>query len=95
MPNISSSSSEIDSAEHSEDDCRSIGTTTTSPLIGSTEPEFQYTSKKLRDAQRRTEHDFRSDVVTVPVEGMMQVCSDSTFSAPHVVLYVCGWMSRH
>jgi hypothetical protein len=33
--------------------------------------------------------------VTVPVEGMMQVCSDSTFSGPHVALYVCGWMGRH
>lgn len=38
------------------------------------EPTFRYTSTaKLQNAQNRVAHDFRSDVVTVPSEAMMQV----------------------
>lgn len=38
-------------------------------------PTFRYTStQKLRNAQHQVANDFRSDVVTVPTEGMMQVC---------------------
>jgi len=70
---ISSSSSEIDSAEHSEDDCDCESTTTATTNFEAAEPELQYTSKKLLEAQRRVEHDFRSDVVTVPVDSMMKV----------------------
>jgi threonine aldolase len=32
---------------------------------------------KLQEAQRRVEHDFRSDTVTVPTVHMMQVCGSA------------------
>lgn len=39
-------------------------------------PAFKMPSMhKLREAQRRAEHDFRSDTVTVPTAHMMQVSS--------------------
>lgn len=44
-------------------------------LSNSSGPTFRYTSTtKLQNAQHQVAHDFRSDVVTVPTEGMMQVC---------------------
>lgn len=42
------------------------------------DPTFRYTStRKLQHAQNQVAHDFRSDVVTVPTEGMMQVSTNS------------------
>lgn len=50
-------------------------TTATRTSEEETPTTFKYTTtKNLRDAQRRVEYDFRSDTVTVPTEGVMQVC---------------------
>lgn len=67
------------------------GTTKSSHLPASTntdppEPTFRYTStKRLRNAQHAVAHDFRSDVVTVPTESMMQVCSLGLCQQPPAV----------
>lgn len=42
---------------------------------------------KLREAQRRVEHDFRSDTVTVPTVHMMQVSSYIYFLSPGLNRY--------
>ncbi|KAI7971438.1 hypothetical protein EIK77_003494 [Talaromyces pinophilus] len=44
---------------------------------------------KLREAQRRVEHDFRSDTVTVPTVHMMQV---SYSLSPSILLVPGGYM---
>lgn len=49
-------------------------------------PTFQYTSTtKLRNAQHQVAHDFRSDVVTVPTESMMQVGAFIHFYALSII----------
>jgi threonine aldolase len=69
-------STEEDSHNHNLDN---LNHNTTSEEETST-PTFRYTStQKLRNAQRRVEHDFRSDTVTVPTEDMMQVSSADHF----------------
>lgn len=49
---------------------------------------FRYNqTPKLKDALEKAGRDFRSDVVTVPTEGMMQVRSDMISSATEVATY--------
>lgn len=46
-------------------------------LFNDTEPKFRYTqTDKLKNALNKAATDFRSDVVTVPTEDMMQVRTD-------------------
>jgi threonine aldolase len=56
-------------------DASSISAPNTEEMPLFTMPSMQ----KLRQAQWRVEHDFRSDTVTVPTVNMMQVCK----IAPH------------
>lgn len=50
---------------------------------------FRYNqTPKLKNALEKASRDFRSDVVTVPTEGMMQVRSDVKNSSTEVVTYL-------
>lgn len=54
---------------------KSTSTGTNNEITAEDGPTFKYTStQKLKNAQRQIANDFRSDVVTVPTESMMQVC---------------------
>ncbi|KAJ9323279.1 hypothetical protein DTO027B5_4031 [Paecilomyces variotii] len=58
---------------------KSTSTGTNNETTAEDGPTFKYTStQKLKNAQRQIANDFRSDVVTVPTESMMQAIIDAS-----------------